>query len=152
MLKIDIGPPDLKVERGGRYLLTSLLAEDGDKMHAKRLLRETADMLQEGKTIPEVTRLVLAKHLRRIANSDPLQFFDYKNTNRPENRSQKIETFLKVEYLKEIGEASSIMKAAEILSETTYKTRTPEAIKKDYYRGKKLIQGLTEKTGTQRTF
>ena len=41
---------------------------------------------------------------------------------------------------------------AEILSETTYKTRTPEAIKKDYYRGKKLIQGLTEKIGTQRTF
>lgn len=143
-MKIDLKALDFDHARGGRHLVAIIFAEDGDKIRAEKILMETAYLLREGKEIPEITRHAIAKQLERIAESKPLSFFNYKATNRSENRSQKVETFFQVEELMETGKANSVLKAAEILSETVYKTRSPEAITKDYYRGKKLAREIQD--------
>jgi hypothetical protein len=142
-MKIDMSvSEDFKVARGARHIIMAFLAEDGDKVRAEKLLQEVALLLREGKEIPESTRYVIADHLERIASDEPLRFFNNKNTHRSENRSQKLETFFKVDELMASGKATSVLKAAEILSntDTDYHARSLEVIKKDHERGKKLFQ------------
>jgi hypothetical protein len=144
-MKIDLEASEFKIARDGYRIIDAMMAEDGDKIRAVKLLHEMVCFLRESKEIPEVTRHVFTKHLERIASNEPLHFFDYKSPHRSENLSQKLETYNKVEELKRSGAAKNTEQAIGKFCDTINQCRSPESIKKDYYRGRKLIQEYANK-------
>ena len=144
-MKNDLEAFEFKIARGGYRIIDAMMAEDGDKIHASKLLQERVCFLRENKKIPEVTSHIFAKHLERIASNEPLHFFDYKSPHRSENLSQKLETYNKVEDLKQSGAAKNTEQAIGKFYDTINQCRSPETIKKDYYRGRKLVQEYASK-------